>query len=111
MAEVMRLIINEAMKIERNEVLNDYDFERTTERKGYANGFKNKTINTRFGQTLLDVPQVRGGIDFYPDAIEKGLKTERSINLAISEMYIQGVSTRKVESLDFMRAQGALVNP
>jgi len=99
MAESMRIIVNEAMKIQRSAVLEAEPFERNDSRKGYANGFKNKTINARVGQIDLDVPQVRGGDSFYPDAIEKGLRTERSMNLAICEMYIQGVSTRKVEPI------------
>lgn len=99
MAESFRLIVNEAMKIERSAALEADPFERNESRRGYANGFKNKTINTRVGQINLDIPQVRGGISFYPDAIEKGLRSERSMNLAICEMYIQGVSTRKVEPI------------
>lgn len=99
MAESMRIIVNEAMKIERSAALEAEPFERSDSRRGYANGFKNKTINTRVGQINLDVPQVRGELSFYPDAIEKGLRTERSMNLAICEMYIQGVSTRKVEPI------------
>ena len=87
------------MKIKRNFALNDYSYKRPDERKGYANGFKNKTINTRIGEIHLDVPQVRDGINFYLSAIEKGLKTKRTMNLAIIEMSIQGVSTRKVEPI------------
>jgi transposase-like protein len=97
MADSIRLLINEAMKIERSESLQAHPYERTEERKGHSNGFKNKTVQTRVGAIDLDVPQVRGNCDFYPKAIEKGLRTERSLNLAICEMYIQGVSTRKVE--------------
>jgi len=99
MAESMRIIVNEAMKIERSAVLEAEPFERNESRRGYANGFKNKTITTKVGQISLDVPQVRGDISFYPNAIEKGLRTERAMNLAICEMYIQGVSTRKVEPI------------
>jgi putative transposase len=99
MADTVRLIINEAMKIERSEALQAQQYERTDTRKGYANGFKNKTVQTRVGTVHLDVPQVRGPVPFYPNAIEKGLRTERALNLAICEMYIQGVSTRKVEPI------------
>ena len=99
LAESVKLILNEAMKIERQHALGANTYERTDSRKGYANRFKNKTITTRSGEITLDVPQVRGDLEFYPSAIEKGLKTERALNLAICEMYIQGVSTRKVEPI------------
>ena len=54
-----------------------------------------KTVMTRVGEQTFDVPQVRGG-GFYPSALEKGTRTEQALNLALAEMYVQGVSTRKV---------------
>lgn len=92
----LRLLLNEAMKIERTQVLGAAPYERTAERRGYANGFKPKTIDTRLGHLRLEVPQVRGGVDFYPSALERGVRSERALKLAIAEMYVQGVSTRKV---------------
>jgi transposase-like protein len=65
------------------------------ERTDYANGFKPKTVMTRVGELTFDVPQVRGG-GFYPSALEKGSRTEQALNIALAEMYVQGVSTRKV---------------
>jgi len=50
------------------------------------------------GELKLDVPQVRSS-QFYPSFLEKGLRSERSLSLALAEMYIQGVSTRKVNSI------------
>jgi transposase-like protein len=99
MADSMRLIFNEAMKIERSEALMANSYERSEERRGYANGFKNKTITSRIGEIKLDIPQVRGDISFYPEALEKGLRSERALNHSICEMYLQGVSTRKVEPI------------
>jgi putative transposase len=49
------------------------------------------------GDITLEVPQVREG-GFYPQALEKGLRSERALNLALAEMYVQGVSTRKVKA-------------
>jgi len=97
LAEALKLLFDEVMKIERSQALQAHPFERTEDRQGYANGFKHKTITTRVGKIELDVPQVRGGVPFYPSCLEKGLKSERALNMAIAEMYIQGVSTRKVE--------------
>jgi len=65
-------------------------------RQGYANGYKPKTIDTRMGKLMVNVPQVRGGVQFYPSALEKGCRSERALKLAIAEMYVQGVSTRRV---------------
>jgi transposase-like protein len=93
--EALRILVNEASKIERSWFLNAQPHERTRERTDYANGFKPKTVMTRVGEQTFDVPQVRGG-GFYPSALEKGTRTERALNLALAEMYVQGVSTRKV---------------
>jgi transposase-like protein len=98
-AEALRLVINEAMQIERSQTLQAQPHQRTETRKGYANGFKPKTVSTRVGEICLSVPQVRGDVDFYPSALEKGLRSERALHLAIAEMYVQGVSTRKVTNI------------
>ncbi|MDP2793108.1 MAG: IS256 family transposase [Sulfurisoma sp.] len=96
--EALRILVNEASKIERNHFLNAQSHERTAERTDYANGFKPKTVMTRVGQLTFDVPQVRGG-GFYPSALEKGTRTEQALNIALAEMYVQGVSTRKVTDI------------
>jgi hypothetical protein len=93
--EALRILVNEASRIERNHFLNAQPHERTVERTDYANGFKPKTMMTRVGELTFDVPQVRGG-GFYPSALEKGSRTEQALNIALAEMYVQGVSTRKV---------------
>jgi putative transposase len=94
-AEALRILVNEASKIERNQYLNAAPFERSAERVDYANGFKNKTMLTRLGEIEFAVPQVRQS-GFYPTALEKGSRSEQAMNLALAEMYVQGVSTRKV---------------
>ena len=94
--EVFRIMLNEAMKVERSHVLNAGPYERTKCRKGHANGYKPKTVKTQVGEVTLSVPQTRGGVDFYPAALERGVRSERALKLAVAEMYVQGVSTRKV---------------
>ena len=96
MAEAMRLLLNHAMQAERSKALGAAPYERSSERKGHANGFKPKTLQTRLGELTVDVPQVRGELDFYPSALERGLRTERALTLTIAEMYFQGISTRRV---------------
>ncbi len=98
MARAMQILINEAMKIERNEVLGAEPYQRTQERRGYANGFKPKTFHTRVGKVELQVPQTRG-VEFYPKSLERGVRSERALKLAVAEMYVQGVSTRKVTQI------------
>jgi len=93
------ILINEAMRIERSRVLEAEPWQRTERRKGYANGYKPKTVKSRVGELALQIPQVRGGTAFYPSALEKGLRSERALTLAMAEMYINGVSTRKVNDV------------
>jgi len=90
------ILINEAMKVERSRVLGAEPWQRSECRRGYANGYKPRNLNTRVGKLSLQVPQVRGSVTFYPSALERGLRSERALKLAIAEMYVQGVSTRRV---------------
>ena len=96
--EMIQLLINQAMQIERDKYLNAKPYERSAERKGHANGYKPKTVKTRVGEVTFDIPQVREG-GFYPEALDKGLRSERALQMALAEMYVQGVSTRKVAAI------------
>jgi len=101
MAHAFTTLLNHAMRIEREQVLGAASHQRTDQRRGYANGFKPKAITTRVGELPLQIPQSRGYADehgrpFYPSALERGVRSERALTLAIAEMYVQGVSTRKV---------------
>ncbi len=96
--EMFRIIMNNAMKAEREQYLQASNYERTGDRLGYANGYKPKTIKTRMGEVTLDIPQVREG-GFYPSGLEKGMRSERALLITLAEMYIQGVSTRKVSAI------------
>jgi transposase-like protein len=103
--EAIRLLINAAILLERHKHLQAQPYERTAERQGYANGFKDKTVAPRMGVVTLAVPPqsdlgtpVREG-GFYPASLQKGLRSERALKLALAEMYVQGVSTRKVAAI------------
>ena len=98
MAQAMQTLFNEAMKLERSVALGAHLYERSDERLGYANGYKPKTVQTRVGELALAVPQTRG-MPFYPSSLERGQRSERALKLAIAEMYLQGVSTRKVAAV------------
>jgi putative transposase len=96
--ELIRIVINAAMQGERQQHLGVAPYQHSPDRNGHANGFKPKTVKTRLGDISFDIPQVREG-GFYPQALEKGLRSERALNLAMAEMYVQGVSTRKVTAI------------
>lgn len=98
LAEAIRILINAAMLFERERFLNAAPYERTPDRRDYANGFKPKRLRTRLGELDLSIPQVRSS-DFYPQALERGTRSERAVKLALAEMYVQGVSTRKVKAI------------
>ena len=96
--ELMRVLLNNIMQVERSKYLQAGEYERTADRKGHANGYKPKTVRTRMGEITFAVPQVREG-GFYPSALEKGLRSERALVATLAEMYVQGVSTRKVKAI------------
>ncbi|MCB1075578.1 MAG: IS256 family transposase [Simkania sp.] len=95
---VLELLFNTAMKCEREQFLGAASHERSSERKGYANGYKPKEFQTRMGALDLEIPQVRG-LGFYPQSIEKGCRSEKALKVAIAQMYLEGVSTRKVQDI------------
>ncbi len=100
MAQALEILFNEAVKVERSRFLGAQAYERTPERRGYANGFKPKTVRSRVGELKLQIPQVRESEEgFYPQSLERGLRSERALKLAVAEMYLQGVSTRKVKAI------------
>jgi len=98
MAQIMELLVNECMKIERQQALGVGPYQRGEARRGQANGFKPKQLKTRIGRLQLAVPQVRNA-KFYPRVLERGSRSERALNLALAEMYVQGVSTAKVTKI------------
>jgi len=96
--ELFRIVLNNAMQLERQKFLGAAPHERSEQRTGYANGYKDKTLDLRVGRTVVQVPQTRDSA-FYPQSLEKGTRSERALKLALAEMYIQGVSTRKVAAI------------
>jgi len=78
--------------------LNAETYERTDKRKGYRNGYKPRTLKTRVGRIELMVPKDREG-RFQTELFEKYQRNEKALTLAIMEMYVQGVSTRKVKKI------------
>ena len=98
LAAAVTVLLNSAMVAERSDYLGAAPYERSSTRIGYANGYKDKQLKTRLGILSLKVPQTRDS-EFYPHSLEKGLRSERALLLAIAEMYVQGVSTRRVKKI------------
>jgi transposase-like protein len=96
--ELNRVVVIAAMHAERQQYLRAAPYQRTPKRQDRANGYKPKTVRTRMGEITFDIPQVRES-GFYPEALEKGMRSERALTMTLAEMYIQGVSTRKVTSI------------
>ncbi|MDK2976037.1 MAG: putative transposase [Candidatus Marinimicrobia bacterium] len=97
--ESLELLYNQAMQIERSEVLRTHPYERIDAWQGHANGFKPKRFNSSVGTLELQIPQVRGDVSFYPGSLERGTRSEKTLRCALAEMYIQGASTRKVREI------------
>ena len=100
----MQILLDEAMRLKRNEYIDAEPYERTDQRRDDANGLKAKTVNSRIGKLELKVPQTRDG-NFYPSVLERGERSERALKLVVAEMrasreaWSQGVSTRKVAKI------------
>ncbi len=102
MAGAMSTLLNFSMEQERTAFLGADRYERSDDRRGRANGFKPKTVTSRLGRLPLRIPQVRetrNGEQFYPQSLEKGERSERALKLAVAEMWVKGVSTRKVKAI------------
>ncbi|QDV39324.1 Transposase, Mutator family (plasmid) [Tautonia plasticadhaerens] len=98
LAQAVTRLLNEVMKIERAHALGAAPYQRSEQRTGHANGFKPKTRHTRLGPLTVEVPQTRG-VAFYPTALDKGVRGERALKLAVAERDVPGVSTRKVAAI------------
>lgn len=100
MASVFTRLFNLAMRFERETFLGARHYERTEERRGYANGVKPKRIDTAAGTLTVEVPKTAGTDEpFYPQSLERGTRSSRALMLAIAEMYVKGVSTRDVADI------------
>jgi len=97
-AEAFEILMNAAMVIERSAYLGAGHYERHSDRVSYANGFKPKKLDTRIGELNLNIPQTRD-CKFYPQSLERGMRSERALKLAVAEMYVRGISTRKVTEI------------
>lgn len=104
MASVFAGLFDLAMRIEREQFLEAGHYERSAGRRGYANGYKTKKLDTPAGTLTLNVPKTAGHLEdcgepFYPQSLERGRRSSRAVMLAVAEMYVKGVSTRDAEAV------------
>lgn len=96
--ETLRVVIQEVLEEEIGAYLRARPYERTEERMGYRNGYKPRTLRTRVGGLEIMVPKDRDG-NFQTELFERYQRSEKALVLAIAQMYVSGVSTRKVKAI------------
>jgi len=83
---------------EMTEFIGAAAYERSDGREGYRNGYKDRTLILKVGAVHLRIPQARDG-SFHTELFERYQRSERALTLAIIEMWVNGVSTRKVAAV------------
>lgn len=91
-------IVQETIQAEFAQFVGAEPYERTAERRGYRNGSYVRALNTRVGTLTLAIPRDRAGM-FRPSLFAKYERSEQALVLAMVEMYLHGVSTRKVNAI------------
>ena len=91
-------VVQQVLEAEMDEVLGAEKGERTASRQGYRSGYYGRTLVTRVGKLELRVPQDRQG-RFRTEVFERYQRSEKALVGALTEMYVQGVSTRKVKAI------------
>ena len=98
MREVVRQTVQQVLEAEMTEFLGAGPGERTEGRQGYRAGYYSRTWVTRIGKLELRVPRDREG-RFSTELFERYQRSEKAFVSALAEMYVQGVSTRKVKRI------------
>ena len=95
---LVREVVQQVLEAEMDEALGAEKGERTPNRLGYRSGHYGRTLVTRVGKLELRVPQDRQG-RFRTEVFERYQRSEKALVSALTEMYVQGVSTRKVKAI------------
>jgi transposase-like protein len=96
--EIVRAVMQEMLEAEMTDALQAEKSERTSARLGYRSGYYSRTLVTRVGKLELRVPQDRDG-RFSTELFERYQRSEQALVATLAEMYVQGVSTRKVKAI------------
>lgn len=91
-------VVQAVLETEMTAHLHAEPYERSAERRGYRNGSKSRQLNTRVGTLTLQVPQDRDGT-FSTQLFARYQRNEKALVLALMEMYVEGISTRKVREI------------
>jgi transposase-like protein len=95
MTQAIDILMNEAMKLERSEALGAGPYKRISDRRGYADGFKVKTVKSRLGELNFRVSQARG-VEFHPPTLERDERSERVFEAG----YRRNVRPRRLDAKD-----------
>ena len=96
--EIVRAVMQEMLEAEMTDALGAEKGERTVARLGYRSGYYSRTLVTRVGKLEFRVPQERDG-RFSTELFERYQRSEQALVATLAEMYVQGVSTRKVKAI------------
>ncbi len=96
--EIVERVVQEMLEVEMTEHIGAAPYERSEKRTGHRNGYKPRTLRTRVGTLNLLVPQDREGT-FSTRLFSRYQRNEKALVLALMEMYVEGVSTRKVKEV------------
>ena len=91
--------LNSILKAESTEQLKAEPYERTEERTGSRNGFRDRPLTTRIGSIILKVPKHRDGEAFKTYVFDNYCRSESALIITMAEMVVNGVSTRKVSQV------------
>lgn len=97
-ASLMQTILNQVLEHQVSEQVGAKYYERTEGRQAYRNGYRERTMRTRVGTLTLTVPRLRDG-NFSTELFERYQRNEQALVLAMMEMVVNGVSTRKVSAI------------
>lgn len=98
LAKLVETVLNQILEAQVTEALGSQPYERSEDRQGYRNGHRARTLYTRGGPVTLRVPQTRDG-SFSTEIFHRYQRSEQAFVLALMEMVVKGVSTRKVSAI------------
>jgi len=96
--ELVQRTVQQVLEAEMTSFLGAESYQRNDVRRGWRNGFKPRTLKTRVGELELMVPKDRDG-QFQTELFERYQRSEKAFVAALLQMYIEGVSTRKVTAI------------
>ena len=95
---ILTTVFNQLMEHQRTEFIQAEGYERSDNRTGQRNGYYERALTTRVGTLELKVPRTRDGV-FSPTVFERYQRNEKALLASMLEMYVSGVSTRKVSQI------------